>query len=222
MATLSSTYDVYVDALQSLAALFEVRGYPTGLVRKWLSDNMSERWKKRLDTSNQSKDDTEGVFILKTTYNTAWNYFSAKQLGDSVIGTWKREVFLSTLDPNLNSLDNKERIAYLHPSASWAGLSSVSPDFLTDFWTADGPRPMPDISKLGFLNNRFIVSRKRTKNLFDLTSLWKKTVLQKMEEDISESPGDDLEVDVDEVDMDISDDDDDSDDHQVNRCWSPT
>lgn len=41
---------------------------------------------------------------------------------------------------------------------------------------------VPDMSKIRILNSRMIVSRKRTKNLFDLTSLWKKIVLLKMEE----------------------------------------
>jgi hypothetical protein len=166
-----------------------VRGYPTDYVNKWLKDNISERWNQRLDTKSQNND-AEGVLVLKTTYNTAWNYFSAKQLGDTVIGTWRKEIFLSTEDPALKSLQGDERNRYAHPSSKLEALSSVAPELLTRFWTADGVKDMPDIAKLGFLTRRMIVSRKRTKNLFDLTSLWKKTVLKVLEEDILEQKDD--------------------------------
>jgi hypothetical protein len=152
-----------------------------------MKDNIAERWKNRLGTTRRN-DDTEGVLVLKSTYNTAWNYFSAKQLGDAVIGTWRQEIFLATEDPALHSLEKSERDRYVFPSGNLMGLTSVSPELETEFWTAEGPKRMPDITKLGFLDRRMIVSRKRTKNLFDLTSLWKKTVLQKMDIHILEQP----------------------------------
>ena len=39
-----------------------------------------------------------------------------------------------------------------------------------------------DLNKLGLTNSRVIVSRKRTRQLFDLSTLWKKTVLSTLEE----------------------------------------
>jgi hypothetical protein len=51
------------------------------------------------------------------------------------------------------------------------------------FKTADGREFVhPDIRKTDILNRRMITSRKRTKNLFDFTSLWKKMVIQGMDE----------------------------------------
>jgi hypothetical protein len=44
---------------------------------------------------------------------------------------------------------------------------------------------MPDVRLVGFHNKRVLVSRKRTRNLFDLTSLWKKTVLTSIDQDAS-------------------------------------
>lgn len=59
----------------------------------------------------------------------------------------------------------------------------------------EGPLLVPDIRKINILNSRVIVSRKRTKNLFDLTSLWKKTVISTLEGDIVNSITDDFQMD---------------------------
>ncbi|KAJ3531724.1 hypothetical protein NMY22_g8030 [Coprinellus aureogranulatus] len=112
LATLSSTFETYREALVGLCSLYEVRGYPAEHVRKWLRDNIANRWNNRLSTSSRNND-TDGVFVLKTSYNTAWNYFSATQLGDAVIGTWKKEIFLSTSDHELKSLTPAERERYV-------------------------------------------------------------------------------------------------------------
>ena len=45
---------------------------------------------------------------------------------------------------------------------------------------------VPDIRKLDILNRKLITSRKRTRNLLDLASLWKKTVLESMDTQILE------------------------------------
>jgi hypothetical protein len=63
---------------------------------------------------------------------------------------------------------------------------------------------MPDVRKINILNRRMIVSRKRTKNLFDLTSLWKKTVISKLEHDATGPDQDSMDVD-DDVSSDDSD-----------------
>ena len=44
---------------------------------------------------------------------------------------------------------------------------------------------MPDVRKINFANKRILVSWKRTRNLLDLTSLWKKTVLSTLDNDAS-------------------------------------
>jgi hypothetical protein len=46
-----------------------------------------------------------------------------------------------------------------------------------------GPRPIPDVQTIGFANCRMIVSHKRMQSLFDLTSLWKKTVITRLDRD---------------------------------------
>jgi len=75
----------------------------------------------------------------------------------------------------------------------------------------DGEHDLPDIRKLDILNRQMIVSRKHTCNIFDLTNLWKKLVLSKMEQQTLKDnvglSGQNIDEDVD---MDIDSDDDDS------------
>ncbi|KAJ4469617.1 hypothetical protein C8R41DRAFT_925056 [Lentinula lateritia] len=45
------------------------------------------------------------------------------------------------------------------------------------------PVTVPDIRLTGLADARWLVSRKRTRNLFDLANLWKKEVFQRMDVD---------------------------------------
>jgi hypothetical protein len=112
--------------------------------------------------------------VLKSEYNLAWDYFNAKKLGDIVLGTWRNWITAAT--------HNRYSIVYPKFSSDLYGLKSSDEEFNSLVETTDGFLPVPDITKIGFDKRRFIVSKKRTRNLFDLTSLWKKTVLSKMEE----------------------------------------
>ena len=47
----------------------------------------------------------------------------------------------------------------------------VDDDFIGNF--------VPDITKINILNHQIIVSWKQTKNLFDLTNLWKRLAIKK-------------------------------------------
>src|ERR1700724_329782 len=90
LATLSSTHDAYLDALRSLGGLYAKRGYPLDLVKGWLRKYSAERWNKRL---NEEKDSSRNeVLVLKSEFNTSWNYFSASQLGDTIIRFWRESL----------------------------------------------------------------------------------------------------------------------------------
>jgi hypothetical protein len=65
---------------------------------------------------------------------------------------------------------------------SFGQLQNVDEELTMSFHTADGHFVHPDIRKTNILGRRMIVSRKRTKNLFDLTTLWKKMVIQGIDE----------------------------------------
>jgi hypothetical protein len=173
LATLSSQFEYYRDAMKTLAELYIVRGYPSDLVYKWLRENIAVRWNNRLNVIDRAP---EGVLVLKTEYNTAWNFFNAKELGDTVLGFWN-EWF------NRASIGSYS-IRYPMFSGNHADLKDVGYGLKTMIDVTDGRYEVPDVRKLEISQRRLIVSRKRTRNLFDLTSLWKKTVLQRYDRDV--------------------------------------
>ncbi len=111
------------------------------------------------DTSKAGEDD--GVLVLKSQYNTAWDYFSARELGDRIMNTWRTRI------------DQIERLgtAPLNDTVLFGQLppDRVPSDLTLEVTTPGGPEGLPDIRKIGILNRRMIVSKKRTRNLFDLT-----------------------------------------------------
>ena len=175
LATLSSLHSHYLEAVKSLATLYISRGYPQDLVYRWLKDNITERWEKRL---NEVRSEPSELLVLKSYYNTAWNFFNAKELGSTVLGAWRLW------------LEKAERNEFGIRAPLFSGdlgdISECRPQFQTEIRTSGGPKLLPDIRKIGILNRRMIVSRKRTRNLFDMTSLWKKTVLEKMDASLSD------------------------------------
>jgi hypothetical protein len=195
LATLCSLNSHYIDAIRGLCALYIARGYPSNLVINWTRSNIKERWQKRLDNNRREHDD---ILVLKSEFNTAWNYFSAKELGDTVLGYWRG--WLAAAESNTYN------IRYPAFSGETGDLEDVSASRCVIVDTPTGPRPIPDIRTIGFANRRMIVSRKRTRNLFDLTSLWKKTVITRMDRDALE-PEENLGSDMDVSSSDLSETD---------------
>ena len=183
LATLSSKFMHYKDAITSLTGLYIARGYPSDLVYSWLKSNIKERWEKRINVEKREHAD---VLVLKSSFNTAWNYFNAKELGDKVLGYWREW------------LHHAETRTYNDEFHFFDGnlydLGDCAVELTTPLHTSDGLKNIPDVRKLDILNRRMIVSRKRTRNLFDLTSLWKKTVLHQYEQDVLPSTANDEDV----------------------------
>ena len=185
LATLSSTHDTYLEALRSLGGLYAKRGYPLDLIKSWLKKYTAERWSKRLNVDVKDSARAE-VLVLKSEFNTTWNYFSASQLGDTIIGFWREYLERAERD--------NYSIKFPKFSSAAADLKDVPNDLTTLLHTRDGFCAVPDLRKIGFLNRRMIVSRKRTLNLFDLTTLWKKIVLAGYEQDVFQHPGTPLDT----------------------------
>jgi hypothetical protein len=80
--------------------------------------------------------------------------------------------------------DGTYNIHYPQYTSDTADLSETRQELTTPVVAADTIVQLPDICKLDILNRRMIVSRKRTRNLFDLTTLWKKLVLSNMEQQV--------------------------------------
>jgi hypothetical protein len=176
LATLCSLRSHYVDAIHSLCSLYLARGYPKQLVLKWTKDNMQTRWHNRLTV--KEKREHNDVLVLKSEFNTAWNYFNAKELGDTIIGYWRGW---------LAAAEAGQFTARFPDERDSKDLSEAMEDVSLRVRSNLGDWRIPDIRKTSMDRySRVIVSRKRTRNLFDLTSLWKKTVLTTLDNDAFE------------------------------------
>jgi len=177
LATLCSKHSHYIDAIRGLCALYIARGYPKNLVINWTRMNISSRWENRL--SKQQRVQThESLMVLKSSFNTAWNYFNAKELGNTVVDYWRGWLAAAESDT----------FGARYPIFSDdVGEVTDTPEALcVSVRTMAGPALLPDIRAIGLDKSRWLVSRKRTRNLLDLSSLWKKTVFEKLEMDVSD------------------------------------
>ena len=69
-------------------------------------------------------------------------------------------------------------------------LTEVRPELKCEIPVGNGESVwIPDLRKTGILGRRYIVSRKRGRNIFDLTNTWKKVVFRQMDENIAEEGG---------------------------------
>ena len=182
LAVLCSTKEIYMEAIRDLNSLYHTRGYPDQVVKSWCRNNIQERWEKRYASRNEPEHD-EGVLVLKSQFDDHWNWFSATKLGETVVGYWKE--WLERASSNNYSADfppvepdEKHDIDDVQN-----GLHCVVVDAVGETaWT-------PDLRRIGILGRRWIVSRKRTTNIFDLTNVWKKTVLRTLDAAVATSGG---------------------------------
>ena len=206
LATISSTYSIYSNAIKGLAALYIARGYPEEIVLYWTKNNIREKWEKRL---NETPRQHEAVLVLKSEFNTAWNYFSASELGSTILDFWR--------DWMQHAETGKYSILYPEFTSDRADLEATSAGLLSRIQDSQGRVcEHPDVRKLEILSSRMIVSRKRTRNLFDLTNLWKRLVLTKMDQQVLEDNHEAAPVEEDDdVDMDVVNSDSDSSNSDV-------
>ena len=107
--------------------------------------------------------------------NTAWNYFSASQLSNHIFGFWRGWInYAKTGSFNKEFPWYSEQFSNLDQTGEH--MLFMDDDFISKF--------VPDITKINILNHQLLVSWKRTKNLFDLSNLWKNLVVEKMELDL--------------------------------------
>jgi hypothetical protein len=105
--------------------------------------------------------------VLKTQYNTAWNYFNSSQLGDTIFNYWREW------------LDRADRGDYTPEFPA----PSEDDTRVSDWQQSDYRGGRYDLRDTDIFNRRVILSRKRTRNILDLTNTWKKCVFQNLEEE---------------------------------------
>ena len=148
--------------MKGLVTLYISRGYPVDEVHKWLYSNLSKRWNERLD-DRQSQPGTD-VLVLKSQYNLAWNYFNATQLGDTIFGYWRE--WLQHADAGRHNLT--------YPPAD-------PKDLRVSDWLGQHPGTW-DLRETNLFNSRIVLSRKCTRNFLNISNLWKRSVLETIEE----------------------------------------
>ena len=167
LAVLSSTMETYTEALRELIELYIHRGYPADLVHKWYYSNIQVRWNKKLENRPVPE---AGTLVLKTEYNLAWDYFNAHTLGETIFGYWAE--WYNRHEQKRYDLD------YPPPPKKEARLGVY------------------DIRGADITKSNVILSRKRTRNMLDLTNLWKKSVLESLERDVLGEIANDVRVAV--------------------------
>ncbi|KAH9484659.1 hypothetical protein JR316_0001558 [Psilocybe cubensis] len=184
LAVLCSTKEIYIGAIRDLNALYLMRGYPENLVMSWCKKNIQERWEKRFALRVAEHD--ESILVLKTRFDQVWNWFSAAELGKTVTEYWS--AWYEHAEKGLYSADSSRPL--IKPDPNYVhDLDDVRPELFTQILVDGETEFVPDLRKIGLLGSRWIVSRKRNTNLFDLANVWKKTVFRKLDENIAEKGG---------------------------------
>ena len=168
LATLSSNYDNYLDALDWLVTIYVTRGYDLALCRYWIREKIQERWENRHSTKSEGHD---AILVLKSQFNTAWEFLNVTTLGDTILGymrSWLYRAERMEFSPEFPP----EPVGY---ETDCDPMSRFSMETVR----ADGTRYyVPDLRRTDILDRRVLVSRKRTQQLSDIVSLWKKIVLE--------------------------------------------
>lgn len=169
-----------MEAIRDLNSLYHTRGYPDALVHSWCRKNIQERWEKRYALRAQPEHD-DGVLVLKTRFDDVWNWFDATELGKQVTGYWSEW---------LRRAEIGDYNTTYKPYEGEGDLADVLPTLFAVIKDGSGEESFtPDLRKIGMLGRRWLVSRSRTTNLFDLSNVWKKLVLRKMDEELANAGG---------------------------------
>jgi hypothetical protein len=188
LAVICSHKEIYMEAVKDLNALYRVRGYPVPLIMSWCKRNLQERWEKRFALRNAVSDGSESVLVLKTRFDDVWNWFSATELGNSITKYW--EEWYERATEGRYSVNDPSRPFTAPDSEHEHGVVDVRPDLFTRVLDNVGEEVfVPDLRKIGLLGSRWIVSRKRNTNLFDLANVWKKIAFRQLDENIATEGG---------------------------------
>ena len=178
VATLSSQYDMYVGACREVADIYITRGYPPMLIASWLRENYSARWDARFSNIERTKAD---VLVLKSEYNVSWDFFNVQLLAERMKTRWMET--LRTLSFGNRPADLHPGIAEIRPRLVRSSLIQSADRgqrlrFAND-WVGEGLYDQYlRLDKLGLLDRRVLVAKKRTRQLIDLTALWRRVVLE--------------------------------------------
>jgi hypothetical protein len=182
LATLSSRFDDFASACKEASDIYIARGYPPLLIASWLRENYRARWEARLRETPPERAD---VLVLKSEYNTSWDLFNVQYLSEQMKSGWMQA---------LNTLSFGNRPSDIHPeilSATRPNMSRASATFggADPSWATGAAHETfvgrgmfgeyLRLDKLGLLDRRLLVSKKKTTQLMDLAAMWRRSVLER-------------------------------------------
>ena len=204
LAVLCSHKEIYIEAVRDLNALYQARGYPVPLFMSWCKKNSQERWEKRFTLRTDTDQRDESVLVLKTRFDDVWNWFSATELGNTITKYWE-EWYERAVDDRYSTSD-PSRLFPAPMAEDEHDLVDIQPGLYKTIRVKGEEEYVPDLGRIGILGSRWIVSRKRTTNLFDLANVWKKIVFQKLDETIADEGGVDPTIPIVEEDNEPGED----------------
>lgn len=187
LATLSSKIEYYRTAISDLCCVYISRGYPSSVINNWFRQYATKKWEARLLTRAVSEDP---ILVVKTEFNTAWDWFSIKSLEDTIMHKLNRyrNDFVSGVYGTQNTPVYQDRLTeWLVPAHAPAedvlehlGLPREAL-LVRDVDVVGGVKAesagILDLGNYVMGNARWLVSRKRTQNFADLASLWRSSLL---------------------------------------------
>jgi hypothetical protein len=139
------------------------------MVMSWLKGQQEKRWEDRLSVRKNPEEDETILFTLKTHFNDAWKYVNVKELERIIKAEWTHQgnsiLGKRSAEGNLGG-SSKRRKLMRNAIASTPGGSEGTPAQKKIAVKAE-----PWIEK-----GRFIVSRKKNTQLWDLTRTWNKLI----------------------------------------------
>jgi len=172
LATLCSHKETYLNQCKEAVNLYIGRGYPPAIVNSWLKDQVEKRWEDRLSERKPGRFDGSTLFTLKTFFNDAWKYVNVHELERIIKTEWtvglppassilgKRKVGFTPFE---SAKKLKTRKDALHRSHTQMQALGYNVDEVITTWS-------------WFNNAKFLISRKRNKQLWDVTRTWNKEI----------------------------------------------
>ena len=196
LATLCSDRDVYTSQCNEAVNLYIGRGYPKGLVTRWLEDQIDKRWANRLAVKT-AEDPARTFFTLKTHFNEAWKGFNVQELESRVVAQWKDYVppvagrKRPRVEGGLERPTQRRRVNLGLRGAEFPGQSSLRltqddgtevvmrsalPEVLSDIQQEERRRQELKWTQQWTDTGKFLVSRRKNTQLWDITRGWNRTV----------------------------------------------
>jgi hypothetical protein len=197
LATLCSDYDVFALQCNEAVNLYIGRGYPKGLVTSWLENQRERRWANRL-AEQSVEDPARTFFTLKTHFNEAWKGFNVQELESRITSQWKeftppvtgnkRKAVEGTLVNRVSKIrkinvglqgsefPGQSRLRLTQADGTGVAVHSGLPEISLEINQHQRRQDELKWTQKWIDTGKFLVSRRKNTQLWDITRLWNRTV----------------------------------------------